>query len=54
MQRELNELTERISDMASANIVSRLESKIDAQSSKYNLLIVLVGAGLTFALAVGW
>ncbi len=40
--------------MASANIVSCLESKIDAQSSKYNFLIALVGAGLTFALAVGW
>jgi len=53
------ELTEIISNMASINIVSRLESKIDAQNSKYNLLIGLVTGGLTafVALAVaiiGW
>ena len=28
-------------------------SKIDAQNSKYNLLIALVSAGLTLAIAVG-
>jgi len=60
------ELTESISNMASANIVSRLESKIDAQNSKidaqnskYNLLIGLVTGGLTAFVAltaaiIGW
>ncbi len=47
---EANELTERISTMASANIISRLESKIDsqntkidAQTTKYNVLIWVIG-----------
>ncbi len=40
---EANELTERISTMASANIISRLESKIDSQNTKYNVLIWVIG-----------
>jgi len=47
------EFTENISDMASANIISQFESKleaqnskIDAQNSKYNVLIWVIGAGI--------
>jgi len=41
--------------MAAANIISRLESKLDTQNSKYNFLIVIASAALTIGLAVaGW
>ena len=50
---EANELTERIGNMASSNIVSRLESKIDAQNTKYNILIWAIGfAGLVISAAI--
>ena len=57
---EANELAERIMNTASINIISRLESKIDAQNtkidiqnSKYNFLIVIASVALTVGLAVG-
>jgi len=58
------ELTELIGNMASANITARLESKIDnrfdsqdakidAQNSKYNVLIWAIGfAGLVISAAI--
>jgi len=49
------ELTELIFNMASANIVSRfeskLESKLDAQNTKYNILIWAIGIGTTLIVA---
>lgn len=50
---EANELAERIMNTASINIISRLESKIDSQNSKYNFLIVIASVALTVGLAVG-
>jgi len=40
------ELTELISDMASANVVSRLKSTNVSQNTKYNTLIWLISAGV--------
>lgn len=45
--------------MASANTISQLSAKIDAQNSKYNLVIGLVTGGLTVIVAllvaiIGW
>lgn len=52
---EAVELTELIGNMASENIIARFESKLDAVNAKYNLLIGLVSAGLTLAVAIiGW
>ena len=54
---EANELAEIIGDMASTNIITRLESKIDAnakiQNTKYNVLIWAIGfAGAVISLAI--
>jgi len=45
--------------MASANTISQLDTKIDTQNSKYNLLVGLVTGGLTVIAAlliaiIGW
>ncbi|MCY4232212.1 MAG: hypothetical protein OXE59_00485 [Bacteroidetes bacterium] len=40
------EFTEYIFNMVPIKIVSRLKSKIDAQNTKYNLLIWMIGAGI--------
>ena len=54
---EANQLTELIGEMASENIIARLESKIDAnaktQNTKYNVLIWAIGfAGVVISLAI--
>lgn len=59
---EANELTELISEMASANIISQfgakldalnstMEAKLDAQASKYNLLLWFIGVGVGLIIA---
>ncbi|MCY4672354.1 MAG: hypothetical protein OXD43_01065 [Bacteroidetes bacterium] len=52
---ENQELLENIKEMASTNITARLESKIDAISSKYNALIVIIsviGVAITIMVAI--
>ena len=59
---EAVKLIDIIGKMASTNLISRLESKIDsqnakidAQNTKYNVLIVviaIIGAALTIALSI--
>jgi len=50
-----DDAVELIFNMASANIVSRfeskLESKLDAQNTKYNILIWAIGIGTTLIVA---
>ena len=66
---EANELTELISEMASANIISQFrsemragldglradlkaqEAKIDAHTTKYNLLLWFIGVGVGLIIA---
>ncbi|MCY4001841.1 MAG: hypothetical protein OXF06_11055 [Bacteroidetes bacterium] len=57
---EANELTERITNMASSNVIAEIrsytksqDSKFDSLKSKYNFLIVIASAALTIGLAVG-
>ena len=52
---EATQLSLYIEDMASINTTARLESKIDAQNSKYNILVIMFGAMMTAFLAIaGW
>lgn len=48
---EANELTEIIGNMASENIIARLESKMDAQNTKYNFLLWFIGVGVALIVA---
>ncbi|MCY4673161.1 MAG: hypothetical protein OXD43_05240 [Bacteroidetes bacterium] len=49
---EANELTEIISEMASSNIIAQFEAKLDAQTSKINVLIWVIGFATVILSAV--
>ena len=48
---EATEFAELTSEMASANIISQFGAKLDAQASKYNLLLWFIGVGVGLIIA---
>lgn len=49
---EASQLTELIGEMASRNIIAKLESKMETQNTKFTLLLWFIGVGTAILAAM--